>query len=130
MKAAPGVRKHYPVPDQNHLVEEGKMATQESITRSPQRKKKAFRFTIESLTALPATTKRRYYYDTKEPRLGLTHLPPTKTYPDGKKTFFARSTIKGRTRRITLDGCVFPGTAIDTAREGVVTAINAVAKGT
>jgi integrase len=106
------------------------MADSDSTIRAPQRKKKTFRFKQQSLDTLPPPSKRTYYYDDKMPQLGLTHLPPTKNHPDGKKTFFARATVDGKTKRITLDNGVYPGMPIELARTKARERIGEVAKGT
>lgn len=97
--------------------------------RAKQRGKNTIRFNKESLGALPIPSKRTYYYDEKVPQLGITHLPPSKQFPEGKKTFFARVTWEGATDRITIENGTYPGMAIDVARTKAGELVGKVAKG-
>jgi len=69
-----------------------------------------FNFTQASLDALPVPAKRTWIYDTKVPQLGLTLLP------SGTRSFHARATVYGQTKRIALENGKYPGMKIEQAR--------------
>jgi integrase len=81
----------------------------------------AFNFTKEGLGKLPIPDKRTYYQDTREPRLGLY------VTPSGVKTYFARLTIQGKTRRIPIGR--FPDLSVPLARDKATKAAAEVAQG-
>jgi len=66
-------------------------------------------FTKARLTALPASSKRSYYLDSREPRLGLYVTPA------GTKTYFARLRVSGKTTRYPIGR--FPDMSIPLARQ-------------
>lgn len=69
-----------------------------------------FKFTKKSLEALPVpVTGRKYYLDTKIPRLGLT---VTHT---GTKSFHVRATVNGMTKRIAIKHGKFPYMTLEQA---------------
>jgi len=105
------------------------MADSNNTTRAAQRDKKTFRFRQQSLDSLPVPEKRTYYYDDKTPQLGLQHLPPSKSYPNGKKVFFVRVTLQGKTKRQRIVNGIYPGMPIELARIKAADEIANAAKG-
>ena len=71
---------------------------------------KRFNFTKAELDALPVPAKRTWIYDTKVPQLGLTLLP------SGTRSFHARATVHGQTKRIALENGKYPGMKVEQAR--------------
>lgn len=104
------------------------MATQDS-TRAPQRQKKVFRFKQQALDNLPPPRKRTYYYDDKNPQLGLIHMPPSTSCPEGNKVFFVRVTLKGKTKRQRILNGTYPGMPIELARTRATEEIVKAARG-
>ena len=72
-----------------------------------------FTFTKAALDALPVPNSRAWVYDTKVPQLGLTLLP------SGTRSFHARATVYGQTKRIALENGKYPGMKIEQARKEV-----------
>ena len=85
--------------------------------------KSVFNFTKQSVSKIRPTDKRQYFYDTKNPQLGLT------VQPSGTKSFFVRTTINGTTKRIGLKPGRFPGVTPDLARIGAAKILADVAGG-
>ena len=85
--------------------------------------KSVFNFTKQSVGKIKATDKRQYFYDTKNPQLGLT------VQPSGTKSFFVRATFNGVTKRIGLKPGRFPGVTPDLARIGAAKILADVAGG-
>jgi integrase len=78
-------------------------------------------FTKATVERLPTPERRRYYRDTKEPRLGLY------VTEKGHKSFFAMVTIGGKSRRIPVGR--FPDTSVPLARLKAAETASEVAKG-
>jgi len=72
-----------------------------------------FNFTKSALDTLPVPDSRTWVYDTKVPQLGLTLLP------SGTRSFHARATVYGQTKRIALENGKFPGMKVEQARKEV-----------
>jgi integrase len=72
-----------------------------------------FTFTKAALDALPVPESRTWVYDTKVPQLGLTLLP------SGTRSFHARATVYGQTKRIALENGKYPGMKVEQARKEV-----------